>query len=130
MTTLVDTNVLIRHLTGDPPDLASRATAYLATDETLVLPDLILAEIVYVLESFYEVPRNRVAELARSIITFGSIQTVDAGLLLRAVEVYEVHRIDFSNAYLIALAEAAGVGDIASFDRAIDRVPTVNRIEP
>lgn len=130
MTTLVDTNVLIRHLTGDPPDLASRATAFLATDETLVLPDLILAEVVYVLESFYEVPRNRVAELARSIITFGSIQTVDAGLLLRAVEVYEVHRIDFSDAYLVALAETTGVGDIASFDRAIDRVPTVNRIEP
>ena len=130
MTTLVDTNVLIRHLTGDPPDLASRATAYLATDETLVLPDLILAEVVYVLESFYEVPRNRVAELARSIITFGSIQTVDAGLLLRAVEVYEVHRIDFSDAYLVALAETAGVADIASFDRAIDRVPTINRIEP
>lgn len=130
MTTLVDTNVLIRHLTGDPPDLASRATAYLAADETLVLPDLILAEVVYVLESFYEVPRNRVAELARSIITFGNIQTVDAGLLLRAVEVYEVHRIDFSDAYLVALAETDGVGDIASFDRAIDRVPTVNRIEP
>ena len=130
MTALVDTNVLIRHLTGDPPDLADRATAYLATDETLVLPDLILAEVVYVLESFYEVPRNRVAELARSIITFGSIQTMDAELLLRAVEVYEVHRIDFSDAYLVALAETAGVGDIASFDRAIDRVPTVNRIEP
>ena len=130
MTALVDTNVLVRHLTGDPPDLASRATAYLATDETLILPDLILAEVVYVLESFYEVPRNRVAELARSIITFGNIQTVDAGLLLRAVEVYEVHRIDFSDAYLVALAETGGVGDIASFDRAIDRVPTVNRIEP
>ena len=130
MTTLIDTNVLIRHLTGDPPDLASRATAYLATDEALVLPDLILAEVVYVLESFYEVPRNRVAELARSIITFGNIQTVDVGLLLRAVEVYEVHRIDFSDAYLVALAESTGVDDIASFDRAIDRVPTINRIEP
>ncbi len=130
MTTLVDTNVLIRHLTGDPPDLASQATAYLTKNETLVLPDLILAEVVYVLESFYEVPRNRVAELARSVITFGSIQTADAGLLLRAVEVYEVYRIDFSEAYLVALAEISDIGDIASFDRAIDRVSTVTRIEP
>jgi len=37
---------------------------------------------------------------------------------------------DFSAAYLAALAETAGVGDIASFDRTIDRVPAVNRIEP
>ena len=130
MTALLDTSVLVRHLTGDPPDLADRATAYLAEAEELILPDLILAEVVYVLESFYEVPRDRVAELARSIIAFGSIQTVDPGVLLRAVEVYEVHRIDFSDAYLVSLAETAGVGDIASFDRTIDRVPTVNRIEP
>ena len=130
MTALVDTNVLIRHLTGDPPDLADRASAYLAAAGALVLPDLILAEVVYVLESFYEVPRDRVAEMARSIITFGSIQTVDAGLLLRAIEVYEVHRIDFSDAYLVASAESAGIGDIASFDRSIDRVPTINRVEP
>ena len=130
MTALLDTNVLVRHLTGDPPDLAARATAYLAEAEALILPDLILAEVVYVLESFYEVSRDRVAELARSIITFGSIQTVDPGVLLRAIEVYEVHRIDFSDAYLVAVAETAGVGDIASFDRTIDRVPTITRIEP
>ena len=130
MTALLDTNVLVRHLTGDPPDLAARATAYLSTAEALILPDLILAEVVYVLESFYEVPRSQIAESARSMITFGSIQTADSGLLLRAVEVYEVHRIDFSDAYLVALAETAGVGDIASFDRTIDRVATVTRVEP
>ena len=130
MTALLDTNVLVRHLTGDPPDLAARATTYLSTAEALILPDLILAEVVYVLESFYEVPRDRVVELARSIITFGSIQTMDPGVLLRAVEIYEVHRIDFSDAYLVALAETVGVDDIASFDRTTDRVPTVNRIEP
>ncbi len=130
MTTLVDTNVLIRHLTGDPPDLASRATAFLVENKTLILPDLIIAEVVYVLESFYEVPSHQVSELVRSIITFGSIQTANDRLLLRAIEVYEVHRIDFSEAYLVALAETADIGDVASFDRSIDRVPTVNRIEP
>ena len=50
--------------------------------------------------------------------------------MLRAVEVYEVHRIDFSDAYLVALAETADVFDITSFDRTIDRVPTINRNEP
>ncbi len=82
MTTLVDTNVLIRHLTGDPPDLASRATAFLAENKAIILPDLIIAEVVYVLESFYEVPRHQVSELVRSIITFGSIQTPTIGYCL------------------------------------------------
>ncbi len=130
MTAFVDTNVLIRHLTGDPPDLATRATAYLAAADELLLPDLIVAETVYVLESFYEVPIDEVARLVRSVIAFPAIRTIDAPLLLRALEVYETHRLDFADAYLVASAESAGVDEIASSDRTIDRIPTVNRIEP
>jgi predicted nucleic acid-binding protein len=48
----VDTNVLVRHLTGDPPALAKRATALLRDGSELFLADLIVAETVYVLESF------------------------------------------------------------------------------
>jgi predicted nucleic acid-binding protein len=55
---------------------------------------------------------------------------VDPGLLLRALEVYETERIDFAAAYLIACAESTGVGKVASFDRSIDRVDTIERIEP
>ncbi len=55
---------------------------------------------------------------------------IDADLLQRAVEVYEVHRLDFADAYLVASAERTGVGVIASFDRTIDRVTTVRREEP
>jgi predicted nucleic acid-binding protein len=51
-------------------------------------------------------------------------------LLLRALEVYEVEGIDFAEAYLVASAEASGVETIASFDRTIDRLTTVRRIEP
>lgn len=130
MTAFVDTNVLIRHLTGDPPDLAARATAYLAAADELLLPDLIVAEVVYVLESFYEVPADEVARLVRSVIAYPPIRTLDPALLLRSLEVYETHHIDFAEAYLVASAEATGIPDIISFDRSIDRVTTANRIEP
>jgi predicted nucleic acid-binding protein len=130
LTAFIDTNVLIRHLTGDPPELAARATAFLAEAEELLLADLIVAETVYVLESFYEVPVEEVARLVRSIIAFDPIEVMSPPLLLRSLEVYETHGIDFAEAYLVASAEASGVATIASFDRAIDRVPTVGRIEP
>jgi predicted nucleic acid-binding protein len=126
----VDTNILVRHLTGDPPDLAARATRFLRTERELLLTDLIAAEIVYVLESYYEAPRAQVAEAIRSLIAFTSIMCLDPALLLRTVEVYEVDHLDFAESYLIACAESAGVAEIASFDRSIDRVKTVRRIEP
>lgn len=130
MTAFVDTNVLVRHLTGDPPSQAARATRYLRGADELLLTDLIVAEIVYVLESFYETPRPKVAETLRAVLAFPAIKVVDPELLQRAVEVYDIDRLDFADAYLVACAERSGVGVIASFDRSIDRVTTVRREEP
>ncbi len=110
--------------------MAARATNALAGAGELLLADLIVAECVYVLESFYEVPRGRVAELMRAAIARPTIKTLDAPALLRALEVYEVDRLDFAEAYLIAQAEATGVAAILSFDKTIDRVKTITRHEP
>jgi predicted nucleic acid-binding protein len=126
----IDTNVLVGHLTGDPPELAARAAAYLQIEQELFLADLVVAETVYVLESFYEAPRVQVAEAIQSLLALASIVVVDPALLLRAIEVYETDRLDFAEAYLVACAESTGVGRVASFDRSIDRVKTVERIEP
>lgn len=130
MIAFVDTNILVRHLTGDPADMAARSTAYLASGATLLLTDLIVAETVYVLESFYEAPRTKVAAAMRSLLAFTSIETVDRALLLRALEVYEIDRLDFAESYLAACAESTGVGRVASFDRTLSRVTTIERIEP
>lgn len=130
MSAFVDTNILVRHLVGDPPAMAARATAYLRSGEELFLTDLVAAETVYVLESFYEAPRGQVAQAIRSLVAFDSIVCVDTTVLLRAIEVYETERIDFAEAYLVACAESTGIGRAASFDRSIDRVGTVERVEP
>ena len=130
MSAFVDTDVLIRHLTGDPVEMATRATSYLRTETELLVTDLVVAETIYVLESFYETPREQAAVALRSLIALASVETVDSALLLRALEVYEIDRIDFAEAYLVASAESTGVNRIASFDRSIDRVRTVERVEP
>jgi predicted nucleic-acid-binding protein len=110
--------------------MAARATATLGSRQTLLLTDLVVAECVYVLESFYEVAPGRLAELMRAAIALPSIETIDGDLLLRAIAVYEIDRLDFAEAYLVAQAETTGVGEIVSFDRSIDRVGTVTRHEP
>lgn len=130
MSAFVDTNILVRHLTGDPPHLARRATAYLRREPELFLVDLIVAETVYVLESFYEAPRAQIAQAMRALIAADSIVSVDPSALLRAIEVYETQRLDFAESYLVASAESTGVSKIASFDRSLDRVGTIERIEP
>lgn len=130
MSAFVDTNILVRHLTGDPAKMAAAATAYLRDEQELFLADLIVAETIYVLESYYESPRSQVADIIRSLLALRSIVVVDRDVLLRSVEVYETARLDFAEAYLVACAESTGVRRVASFDRAIDRVSTIERIDP
>jgi predicted nucleic acid-binding protein len=122
--------VIIRHLTGDPPAMARRATRLLRVADRLLLVDVVVAECVYVLESFYEVPRTRVAELVRSALALPKIEVLEVDLLLRALELYEHIQLHFADAYLVAAAELSGVGAITSFDRALDRLPSVERVVP
>ena len=126
----LDTNVLVRHLTGDPPDMAERASRCLRESYALFVPDLVLAETAYVLERRYRLPRTRIAGALRSILALPSVRTPDRDVLYRAIEVYQKHRMDFPDAYLIALAEASGAGTVISFDRDFDRLDTITRIEP
>ena len=96
----------------------------------MLLPDLILAETIFVLQSFYAMPRARVAELTRGVLATGAVRVEDPALLFRAIEIYETYRLAFADAYLVASAEQTGIGRIASFDRGIDRVRSVERVEP
>lgn len=126
----VDTNILTRHITGDPPDMAVRAGAFMDEADELLLPDLIVAETVYVLESYYGLNRDEVAAFVRSVLSYRSIRTRNHALLSKSLDIYQDHRIDFAEAYLAAAAESTEVGIVVSFDRAIDRIPSVTRVEP
>jgi predicted nucleic acid-binding protein len=130
MTAFVGTDVLVHHLTGEPAELAARATAFLYASDRLLLTDLVVAEAARVLESFYEAPRGTIATALRALVAFDVIVCVDEPLLLRAIEIYETTGVDFTSAYLVASAETTGVRDVVSFDLSLDRAATVGRIEP
>ena len=96
----------------------------------MLLTDVVLAETVFVMESVYGAPRRRLAEAMRALLVLPAVAVVDQPLLLRTLELYEETRLHLVDAYLVACAESTGVGSVASFDRGIDRVGTVERIEP
>lgn len=91
---------------------------------------MIVAEIVYVLQSVYEIGRLEVAARLQGIIASGEVQVADDDLLLRAIEIFESVNIGFADAYLVASAERSGLNAVVSFDRGFDRIGTVERIEP
>jgi predicted nucleic-acid-binding protein len=122
--------VLVRHLTGDPPAQARRATAALRRAQRLLVTDVVFAESIFVLESYYEAPREHIASALRALLAMSTIAVVSPDVLLRALEVYETDRLHFAEAHLVAEAEATGVGAVLSFDKDLRRATSVEWRQP
>ncbi len=128
-----DTNVLVRILTGDPPARAkSAARALEAAGEgmfALIVPDIVVAEVAYVLvSSGIETPRA--AELVERLLDLPGVEVLDEVLLRDALMLWSQGRLDFADAYLAALARRVSDSSVLSFDRDFDRVEGVTRIDP
>jgi predicted nucleic acid-binding protein len=116
---LLDTNVLVRFLTGEPPPLARRARAVVAQADNgtveLQIPSLILAETVDTLESFYEMPKTEICEKLSGFLRGRGISPLEREIILDALERYRTKAVHFADAYLAAHAAANNV-PVFSFD--------------
>jgi uncharacterized protein len=116
---LVDTNVLLRYLIGDVPAQAAAATAFMerleAGAERAEITETVIAEAVWTLESFYEVPRVEIAEKLAGLLTFKGVQVPRKGTLIRALARFGSSSADFVDCLLAALAEKRKL-TIYSFD--------------
>lgn len=65
---------------GDPRERGHR---YLEAETDAYLTDLVVAETVYVLESFYEAPRDQIGDAVRALLASESVHTVDPDVLRR-----------------------------------------------
>lgn len=128
----VDANVLLRLITDDPPALANRATRLAERAErgeiTLKIPALVVAEIVWVLNSFYKYSRLEVANVLIPLLTSEGILLEDRDLVIAVLEQMVAANVDFIDAYLAKLARREGES-VASFDRDFNRL-NIAWVEP
>jgi predicted nucleic-acid-binding protein len=131
----LDTNLFIRYLTNDDEEKANRVALLLREaaegNVQLVTTELVLAEVIWVLESTYKLERPRVAALVLGILATPGLEVINSSLVARAMEFYEAKGIDFVDGYVAATMERRGIEEIYSFDRKhLDRLNTVKRREP
>lgn len=116
-----DTNLFLRYLTNDVPEQADAVEALLrqaaAAQIRLVTNSLVLAEIVWTLESFYHLPKNDVQEKILAILNTPGLAVADGDLILQAISWYVTHNVDFIDAYNAAWLLSQGVDTVYTFDR-------------
>jgi predicted nucleic-acid-binding protein len=130
----VDTNVILRFLTGDPADLATQARALFDAVEggeiTLVVDEIVIAETVWVLQSFYGYPPAQVSRVVQQLLTHDGLHMANKPALLAALSLYADKNVDLADALLAVRMQQHGVHDIFSFDRHFDHLPGVVRHTP
>lgn len=121
-----DANVILRYLTKDPPVMAEAALKIFTDAKigkvTLLITSLTIAEVIWVLESFYGHPKNQIAETMTQFLFCEGLEVQDIDLLVEALAIYKERNIDFADALLAITALRKGPSIIYSFDEHLKRV--------
>jgi predicted nucleic acid-binding protein len=119
MAALLDTSVVVRYLTGDPPRLAARAARIIDARETLAVSDVVIAETAYVLASVYRVPRKEVVDSLVAFLQRRNIATLrlDKGTVVHGLLLCRPsNRVSFADAMVWAAARTVRAEAVYSFD--------------
>ncbi|MEK6698429.1 MAG: type II toxin-antitoxin system VapC family toxin [Nitrospirota bacterium] len=118
---VIDTNLLVRYLTGDDPSKANDVKRLLLKaaqgEIRLLIPSVVIAELVWVLQSFYKLERSEIVPLLNAILHTHGVEVSDKTVVSDAIAIYRNEAIDFIDAWIVAFAKAAEVRVIYTFDR-------------
>jgi predicted nucleic-acid-binding protein len=134
-TAFLDANVFIRYLTNDDPVKADRVEKLLEGAGQgklhLLSTELVVAEVVWVLESFYKLDHDTVAPMIRAILATPGLEIINGALVEKAIWYYQSQNIDFVDGYIAAVMELHKINEIFSYDKKhLNRLNTFSRTEP
>ena len=116
---LVDTNLIVRYLVQDHEKHAKAAGKLFDAcdrgDVVIVVLPAVLAECVFVLESFYEHPRGDIASALGRLISSPGVE-IDATINLDALDRYRKTKVHFVDCLIAATAATENM-PVASFDQ-------------
>jgi predicted nucleic acid-binding protein len=132
----VDTNLLIRYLTGDDPQKQAAVTELIeqviASKLTLSVPITVITEAVFVLASkrLYSKSPAEVRSLLEPILNLPGLEIEGRARLLRSLELYTSTNLNFGDCMIASAIEESGGTELYSYDTGFDQLPTLKRIEP
>lgn len=126
---LIDTNLIIRFLVNDDPKKVERVEKLLKDkNNTNILLDTVVAEIIWVLSSYYSLEKQEVIEKARALIHVDSIECNEV-LINRSLTLWEENNISYIDAYLAAVAELGNI-QLYSYDKKFNSISSITVKEP
>lgn len=118
---VIDTNLLIRYLVNDDARKAQIVDELLRKagkgEIHILIPTVVIAELVWVLESFYQMEAGEIADLVDSILNTHGLTVPDDIIVRSALKRYRTERVDLVDAWTAAFAREKGANEIHTFDK-------------
>ena len=118
---VIDTNLLVRYLINDDQKKAAAVDNLLDKaikgELRIVVPSVVIAELVWVLESFYQLEADAILELVEAIVNTSGLDVTDKSTVISALRLYKNRNIDFIDAWIIEFAKERGIKTIYTFDK-------------
>ena len=132
-TYLVDATVILRLLRSDHAQQSPQATALFkraeAGDFALEITAVTVAEVVWVLASFYQAPRKDIANALMRLLGNPGVVSANAPWLRQALELFRDLNVDAADCFLASVAAHDGK-PLVSFDRDFRKFPGIQWVSP
>lgn len=123
----VDTNVIVRYVTGD--DAAQSATArelmlqVRDEDDTLLINNIVLCELVWVMESAYGFEKADVVTTLQKLLATRQLEFEDRDIARRALGDYQSSSADFADCLIGSSNQFRDCSTTWTFDRSAQKLP-------
>lgn len=123
----VDTNIILRYLLGE--DSSGKIAKLVNGSAWLVIPDIVVAEVVWTLDRFYKWPKLQIVEFVTALLKRDKTE-FNEKIISNSLNLFLKHNIKFTDAYIATLMMQQKVANIYSFDRDFSRMENIARLEP
>lgn len=125
MISLIDTNVLVRFLTNNRSQKYKTLYQFFDSLEAgkvkIGLELIVLFQTIFVLKSYYEVPKQKIADALIDLLKFKGIQIRDKKKVVQTLELWRVKNLEIVDCYLVACLENDQQNILYSYDRDFDK---------
>ena len=123
----VDTNVIVRLLTGDDSKQVAAAEQFVARGAWVSL--LAVAETTWVLRSVYKVSPAEIVRIVEMLLDHKDLTVQDSDVVAEALTTFRKRpALSFTDCLLLELARKAGQLPLGTFDRTLGKVPGAVRL--
>jgi len=121
----IDTNVLIRFLRADHPQLSPKAREIFAKAQKgeikIYLDEIIVAEAIWLLSSFYKVKKADIAFQLQELISQEWIVNPRKKLILDSLSLYSTSSLHYIDCWAICVSQSVK-SELKTFDKKLTRL--------